>query len=28
LSYFFDHRDEITALMGQEEQAHVEFSGP
>jgi uncharacterized protein (DUF433 family) len=28
LSYFFDHRDEINALMGQEDQAHVEFSGP
>ena len=28
LSYYFDHRDEITALMAQEEQAHVEFSGP
>ena len=24
LSYYFDHRDEITALMAQEEQAHVE----
>ena len=28
LSYYFDHRDEITGLMGQEEHAHVEFSGP
>jgi uncharacterized protein (DUF433 family) len=27
LSYFFDHRDEITELMAQEEQAHVDFSG-
>jgi uncharacterized protein (DUF433 family) len=27
LSYFFDHREEITALMAQEEQAHVDFSG-
>jgi uncharacterized protein (DUF433 family) len=27
LSYFFDHRDEITVLMAQEEQAHVDFSG-
>jgi uncharacterized protein (DUF433 family) len=27
LSYFFDHREEITALMVQEEQAHVDFSG-
>jgi uncharacterized protein (DUF433 family) len=27
LSYFFDHRDEIAALMAQEEQAHVDFSG-
>ena len=25
LSYFFDHRDEITALMAQEEQAHARF---
>ena len=28
LSYFFDHRDEITVLMAQEEQAHIECSGP
>jgi uncharacterized protein (DUF433 family) len=28
LSYYFDHRDEITALMAQEERAHAEFSGP
>jgi uncharacterized protein (DUF433 family) len=28
LSYYFDHREEITALMAQEEQAHVELSGP
>ena len=28
LSYYFDHCDEITALMAQEEQAHAEFSGP
>jgi uncharacterized protein (DUF433 family) len=28
LSYYFDHRDEIDALMAQEEQAHVEFTGP
>ena len=27
LSYFFDHRDEITALMAQEEQAHDQFGG-
>jgi uncharacterized protein (DUF433 family) len=26
LSYYFDHRDEITALMAQEEQAHDGFS--
>ena len=25
LSYFFDHRDEIAALMAQEEQAHAPF---
>jgi uncharacterized protein (DUF433 family) len=28
LSYYFDHRDEIQALMAQEEQAHAEFAGP
>lgn len=28
LSYYFDHREEITALIAREEQAHVEFSGP
>jgi uncharacterized protein (DUF433 family) len=28
LSYFFDHRDEILALIAQEEQAHVQFHGP
>ena len=28
LSYYSDHRDEIDALMAQEEQAHVEFTGP
>ena len=28
LSYYFDHRDEITAMMAEEEQAHAEFSGP
>jgi uncharacterized protein (DUF433 family) len=28
LSYYFDHRDEITALMAQEEQAHAGFVGP
>ncbi len=27
LSFYFDHRDEIDALMAQEEQAHVELSG-
>jgi len=27
LSYFFDHSDEITAIMAQEEQAHADFSG-
>lgn len=26
LSYFFDHREEITALIAQEEQAHARFS--
>ena len=26
LSYFFDHREEILALMAQEEQAHGRFS--
>jgi uncharacterized protein (DUF433 family) len=26
LSYFFDHREEIMALMVQEEQAHAQFS--
>ena len=25
LSYFFDHRDEILALIAQEEQAHARF---
>ena len=28
LSYFFDHRDEILALIAQEEQAHAQFSRP
>ena len=28
LSYFFDHRDEILALIVQEEQAHARFSQP
>ena len=28
LSYYFDHSDEIAAIMAQEEQAHAEFSGP
>jgi uncharacterized protein (DUF433 family) len=28
LSYDFDHRDEIAALMAQEEQAHVECADP
>jgi len=28
LSYFCDHRDEITALIAQEEQAHARFAGP
>ncbi len=28
LSYFFDHRDEIMALIAQEEQAHARFGGP
>jgi uncharacterized protein (DUF433 family) len=27
-SYDFDHREEITASMAQEEQGHAEFSGP
>ena len=27
LSYYFDHRDEIGALIAQEEQAHGGFSG-
>jgi len=27
LSYDFDHHDEITALMAQEEQTPVDFSG-
>jgi uncharacterized protein (DUF433 family) len=27
LSYFFDHRDEILALIAQEEQAHGRFAG-
>jgi len=26
LSYFFDHRDEILALIAQEEQAHARFA--
>lgn len=28
LSYFFDHREEILALIAQEEQAHERFSRP
>jgi len=28
LSYFCDHREEITALIAQEEQAHARFSRP
>jgi uncharacterized protein (DUF433 family) len=28
LSYFFDHREEITALIALEEQAHVQFRQP
>lgn len=28
LSYYFDHREEIAALMAEEEKAHAEFSGP
>ncbi|HUY32222.1 MAG TPA: DUF433 domain-containing protein [Pirellulales bacterium] len=28
LSYFFDHRDEILALIAQEEQAHARFTRP
>jgi uncharacterized protein (DUF433 family) len=28
LSYFFDHRDEILALITEEEQAHAQFRGP
>jgi uncharacterized protein (DUF433 family) len=28
LSYFFDHRDEISALIAQEEQAHARFTQP
>jgi uncharacterized protein (DUF433 family) len=28
LSYFFDHRDEIFALIAQEEQAHALFTRP
>ena len=28
LSYYSDHRDEITALMAQEEQAHAGFARP
>ena len=28
LSYFFDHRDEIAALIAQEEQAHGRFTRP
>ncbi len=27
LSYYSDHREEISALMAQEEQAHAEYSG-
>ena len=28
LSYFFDHREEILALIAQEEQAHARFTRP
>jgi len=28
LSYFFDHRDEILALIALEEQAHARFARP
>ena len=28
LSYFFDHRDEIAALIAQEDQAHARFTRP
>ena len=28
LSYFFDHRDEILALIAEEEQAHAQFRRP
>lgn len=28
LSYFFDHRDDIMALIAQDEQAHARFTGP
>ena len=28
LSYFFDHRDEILALIAKEEQAHARYSRP
>jgi uncharacterized protein (DUF433 family) len=28
LSYFFDHRDEILALVAEEEQAHARYSRP
>ena len=28
LSYFFDHRDAITALIAREEEAHARFSKP
>ncbi len=28
LSYFFDHREEITALIAQEEEAHARFRQP
>jgi uncharacterized protein (DUF433 family) len=28
LSYYFDHRDEIAALIAQEEQAHARFTRP
>jgi uncharacterized protein (DUF433 family) len=28
LSYFFDHRDEILALIAQEDQAHARFRRP
>ena len=28
LSYFFDHRDEIMALIAEEEQAHARYAKP